>query len=179
MAENEIEIRVAHPMVETCLTTYKGTMTGELMELVMKWHPNSFLEYKDSFSSSDYIDRISGRDLKHPIMWGFDKYNRAFIAIRSYVSRLEIRDEKEIKEVTETKVENAYPKVETFFQRYSEDTSIWTSGGNPCYTICPSRIRDEELEHVKNLIVKGETIIVTKDWRADSNIVYHHTLTCI
>lgn len=94
MTESEIKIEPQHLMIDVCRTKYKGTMTGNLMEMVMKWFPNAFLEYNREFSgyASDYIDKIYSRTLTSPIMWGFDEHDRAFIAIRTYKSRFETKD---------------------------------------------------------------------------------------
>ncbi|VVU95809.1 hypothetical protein CPAV1605_1571 [seawater metagenome] len=69
-----------------------------------------YLEYKSSFSLGDYIDNIKNKDLSHPIMIGLDYWNRPFITF---------------------KVLNKYQKGSaiTFFQRYSNDTKNWTTGG--------------------------------------------------
>ena len=66
------------------------------------------IDYKPSFCGIDYLDCIKVEDVQHPISFGIDVYNRAFLAIKYTCNGKEI--------------------VETLFQRYTRDIWNWTVG---------------------------------------------------
>tara|TARA_B100000524_G_C23647659_1_gene369042 strand:- start:584 stop:1159 length:576 start_codon:yes stop_codon:yes gene_type:complete len=69
------------------------------------------LKWEDKFmGGTDYIDQILIEDLKHPIMFGIDNYERPFIAIKYF---------------------NKKPTCVVLFQRFSDTIKIWTHG--TCY----------------------------------------------
>jgi hypothetical protein len=59
-----------------------------------------------------YIDFLSYEELTHPLMYGYDKYRRLFLAIKYHV------------EINNT-IENRCISV---FQRYSDDTKLFCNG---------------------------------------------------
>lgn len=76
----------------------------------------------DKVGHTDYIDFLRPNDLSFPIMRGVDTFKRPFISLR-YIDR----------RYNET-------KVETFFQRYSDDYLTWTSGGSSDLSCNLSRV---------------------------------------
>lgn len=95
----------------------------------------------------DYIDFLRPGDLDAPMMRGIDHWNRPFIAFR-YKIRLPSGPNENITE------------VETIFQRYSHQKSIWTSGGNAHQIsmhhprITNSDSKEQIAEHLLRLIKK-------------------------
>lgn len=96
-----------------------------------------FLEWKDEFLGlSDYIEYIRPCHVNSPVMMGVDKYDRAFLAIRTQ---------------SEHKI-----YVDTIFQLYSNDHYSWTHGFNGTTTwLCSYRklwykndIINRNLEHL-------------------------------
>ena len=96
-----------------------------------------------------YIDFIYREDMKYPVMRGLDSYGRSFLTL-SY--NLYYEDGKFMSN-----------KVESFFQRYIDDSGVWTSGntGQPSYlSLCRSRIDNECCNHIRDLIA-GKRIKLT------------------
>ena len=123
------------------------------------------LKWEDRFmGGTDYIDRILIEDLKHPIMFGFDNYNRPFITIKYF---------------------DKVPKCVVLFQRFSDTTKIWTHG--TCYydtLIKMPRFYHEyfidkniqrnifNLINNKNFIIKEKLSVINEDTDIVSNDVY-------
>lgn len=135
----------------------EDSLTGKILRTFGGIHAFNIprLEWQDRFQTggTEYsdgsirpIDGIRPSDMSHPVMWGIDRWRRLYIA---------------------TKMEGVtypYPSqrgigVETFFQRYSDDGNIWTSGdhyGLPAKIISNS-MGDKEFDLFQKLI-KGQVI---------------------
>ena len=93
------------------------------------------MDVGDKNGSTDYIDYIKPTDLSYPIMIGYDKFNRFFIALR-YIQNENIR-------------------VVSFFQRYSDNKTYFAQGGKlfKKFDIIGININSENLnEYQKSLI---------------------------
>ena len=100
-----------------------STITKLFKMVVMKVRLNeeNFLPWKDMYyaGSTGYIDGISAKDLKHPVMWGIDPKGRPFVSFRYKHSY----SDKSINE-------EGYESL-TFFQRYCESGNcVPSAGGN-------------------------------------------------
>jgi hypothetical protein len=62
--------------------------------------------------TTGYIDFVRTTEIKHPIVKGIDCYSRPFIVI------------------TVISFENKIMYMETFFQRYIDDPSVWMGAGH-------------------------------------------------
>lgn len=71
------------------------------------------IDYKPSFCGIDYIDGVKVADVKHPLSFGIDPYDRVFLSIKFTYNGKEI--------------------VETLFQRYTRDMGNWTVGTSMKY----------------------------------------------
>jgi hypothetical protein len=88
-----------------------------------------------------YIDFIHCKDMEYPVMIGIDKFNRSFVTMRYNVYNNELKF--------------LGTKVESFFQRYTNNKYCWTSGetGGFVYaSICQSRLNTERSEMIKTLL---------------------------
>ena len=96
----------------------------------------------------DYIDGIREIDMKKPVMWGIDNCRRLFVAIRKTSYHID----------DGTLVDSDI--VETFFQRYSNEGDVWTSGSrySSITEIIQSKMEEKQYETFKNLILTGEAI---------------------
>jgi hypothetical protein len=104
--------------------------------------------------NTGYIDFIQSADMTHPIMSGIDICGRQFIAIKCIV---------EFKKSEDSDEKNSYEMVGTFFQRYSDNSSVWAYG--TCYSLGTlfhdARVRMEhyaELPIRLNAIKEGKTL---------------------
>jgi len=75
------------------------------------------LDIKEQMGSSDYIDFILKDTVTHKIMRGKDKYNRLFLCFRYKLNDINNRFSPEV-------------FVETIFQRYTNNSELWTCGGH-------------------------------------------------
>jgi hypothetical protein len=137
--------------------TKLNCMTDDIVQLLLDSpmiYEDSYLPYNDEFSDGDYIDQVSPTDLKRPIMWGIDPYERLYISIRKKTQKIGIDG---IKIVGSGKL-----NVETFFQRYTENYDVWTSGGGGSgIRIVQNRLKENEFDHLKNFLQKGFTTLST------------------
>jgi hypothetical protein len=139
---------------------HHGSLTEVMVDLVASC---PCLEWKDEFCPSDYIDRVYARDMSAPVMWGIDRWGRFFVAVRSFVSRVETKNKKTNKIEIETYDEKkSRPATEIFFQRYSQEPNTWTSGSTHLSTnqIIVSRMYDEQFNSLKQLIESASTTSV-------------------
>ena len=95
------------------------------------------LPFNDRYiGSTDYIDGIYPLDMKYRVMIGVDRYKRPFISLKI--------DEK---------------NVQTFFQRYSDNTNCWSHGkigSNPLVECSGNTLRQtDEMEKIKMFIQKN------------------------
>lgn len=125
---------------------FAGTLTADLIDLILNSKLNDELMYYLPFKShfckhNEYIDGIEMKDMKQPIMWGFDADDCLFIAVKN---------------LTQTTPFDGQITVETFFQRYRNSGKIWTSGNNGNRPIVQSRMGDREYEILKSLIHCGQ-----------------------
>lgn len=86
----------------------KNRIHPEILECIKDVTDIHPITFKISFIGIDYIDSIKVEDVQHPISFGIDIYNRAFLAIKYTCNGKEI--------------------VETLFQRYTRDIGNWTVG---------------------------------------------------
>ena len=108
------------------------------------------LEWKDSFhkGGTGYIDGVKASDLSKPVMWGIDNYNRPFVALK-----------------LQTAEGDGQPGVETIFQRYTDDATVWTSGNH--YSNLPAGVEIIRSSmgyrefNVFNKLINGETVNLT------------------
>jgi hypothetical protein len=79
----------------------------EIKEKIEKY---PYLNIGDKIGDTEYIDFLQWDEVKYPVMYGVDSYNRLFFVIKAEI--------------------NGQQVMQTFFQRYSNKTSLWNSGGN-------------------------------------------------
>ena len=79
----------------------------EIKEKIDKY---PYLNIGDKIGDTEYIDFLQWDEVKYPVMYGVDSYNRLFFVIKAEI--------------------NGQQVMQTFFQRYSNKTSLWNSGGN-------------------------------------------------
>lgn len=151
------------------------TAREKLVQIIKEYHPESMtakvvgtfgtieafaklpeLQWEDRFhrGGTDYIDGIHPSDMKDPVMWGFDRWNRLFVAVKSNATLVDT--EKGSAKYLST-------GVETFFQRYTGDEQTWTSGGHFSHrvNVITSRMDNNNLELFQNLI-KGQSISINR-----------------
>ena len=103
-----------------------------------------FLKFRKKFLGiTEYIDRIKKTNVKHPIMFGIDNFERPFITFK-------------------IRINNKQNIVHTLFQRYSDYKFKWVFGTayytyNIHETTLPS---DEDLNNYKKL-VNGHNLNIT------------------
>jgi hypothetical protein len=132
------------------------SLTGRVIKTFGDVHAFNLpeLKWQDGFHAggTGYVDGISPSDMEHSVMWGIDPWNRLYIATKIEGTTINNR-----------KLE---PGVETFFQRYTNDGNVWTSGhhhgldDSSSISIISSRM-DESIFAQFQRLVKGEEITVT------------------
>lgn len=76
------------------------------------------LDIGDRMGWTDYIDFLKSEDLTFPLMWGYDKYGRLFLAVRYHVDN--------------PTTECSKDRVTTVFQRYTDSEHPFVCG--TCYS---------------------------------------------
>jgi len=93
-------------------TNYKE-VSNYMTQIMLKNYP--ILDIGDKNGSTDYLDFIKYIDVSNSITKGKDKYNRSFFVIRALITRSDNSTES---------------TLETFFQRYTENYSLWHGCGH-------------------------------------------------
>lgn len=104
--------------------------------------------------NTQYIDYLEWEKIKYPVVWGTDHYGRKYISIKALYGKKKI--------------------MQTFFQRYTDDTDCWAFGDcygikeKPCSLfISDGRLKSDTFKFIEELI--KNKIINLKDWK-DKNI---------
>lgn len=127
-----------------------GSFTAKIIR-IMQSSPyiteDSYLSYERRFiGNTDYLDRIHVKDMKLPIMWGIDQYDRLFVAIKKIYYDAEGHPLKHNRTIE---------SVETYFQRYSNNDRCWSNGS--CYIKNKGYISQDNYEIFENLLLEGKT----------------------
>ena len=100
--------------------------------------------------NTDYIDYLEWEKIKYPVIWGTDHYRRKYITIKALYGKKKI--------------------MQTFFQRYTDDTNCWAFGDciwerNRIYSLFSSdgRLKSDTFKLIEELI--KNKIIDIKDWK--------------
>ena len=90
--------------------TLRHQIIGAVLDRAMECGA-SFGTYsrRDVVGSTGYVDQIKAEELPHPVCLGTDAHGRPYVAVRFR--------------------HNGVLRVEALFQRYTDDTNLWTSGG--------------------------------------------------
>lgn len=151
----------------------------EIMEKSPYITEESYLPYEDRFCGyTDYLDQVLVKDLKLPIMWGIDRFDRLFIAVKAIyydsegqplLNRIEKEVPKsmyetvinmmskfyygEVKEAPVIYTKEDYESVEVFFQRYTNVGFCWATGTSYLHS---NSISEDNYEVLENLLLHGE-----------------------
>jgi hypothetical protein len=105
----------------------------------------SILNINDKIGSTGYIDRIELTDLTSNPMIGMDKYKRPFIVFAFKCTGNKNVDKEEI-------------IVETFFQRYVDDSRLWMGAGD--ILLCTvGGMEDEQAQFLKEFVQTKEVTL--------------------
>lgn len=150
--------------------TYPLNHTGMIIDYILtSSHLEAKLDWNPKFCPYDYIDNIDSKDMKSPIMWGIDGFDRLFVAMRTRLDG------------------NPKLSVETVFQRYTGGKK-WASGAkSPHHDESFGTIRlihstlaendGEAFQNFMNLLVNGSVNVKVHNF--SGNEIYKGTLTAI
>lgn len=102
-----------------------------------------FLDIGDQVGSSGYIDFIMFEDVSSAFSKGRDKFNRPFFVLRVRITTTE---------------DAIIDTLETFFQRYSDNESLWMGCGHDRVTFLSTEggMKIEQIKFVNKLIKEGK-----------------------
>lgn len=116
-----------------------------------------YLEYHDRFrGDTDYIDRITIKDVNQPIMFSVDCFRRPLITFRlNFKANKDKAWYEPIKKDEEVKI------VNTYFQRYTDCDTPWCIGiaYGQCFMIGNVVPNKDDIDGMKKLL-SGESIII-------------------
>ena len=94
--------------------------------------------------SPDYIDFLKWEEVTEPIMKGIDIFNRTFIVVKLIINNNKI--------------------METYFQRYTRETSHWHCCGHATSLLISTTggMNESQANYIKSLVEKGEVQIEIK-----------------
>ena len=99
-------------MASTSQSTHDAEITTRLPQQIQDAISKEVqsIDFKETFieEDGDYVDGVTVSDVTHPLSFGIDNSNRAFLCIKYKCNGKEI--------------------VETLFQRYTGDNRNWTVG---------------------------------------------------
>lgn len=108
----------------------------------------SFHLPEHAYGSTGYIDGLEPGDMPRPVVVGTDRGGRRFIAVR-------------VKQICPKRLGDSDIGVETFFQRYTDATDVWTSGGD-MGVLSGGRVKESDLEALTELIENGGVVITSE-----------------
>lgn len=116
------------------------------------------LDIGNNMGYTDYLDFLTLEDVNAPVMHGIDCYRRPFVVVKFVV---DYEDQKTQSHVIKR-------PMETFFQRYTNETGLWHGCGhaNPLpITTCGgmTTFQKEEI----NKLLRGEVLTITEDYKPD------------
>jgi len=145
------------------------------------------LEIGDGMGFTDYIDFLKLQQVTHPVMRGMDRFHRPFLVIKFSLGGPPSIDpgkflSPELSATVPLVRHNegncrcggpcqegiCHPLLlmQTFFQRYSDDTRLWMGCGHATVQLLNTtgRMDDQQLEFLMR-ILSGESVTITNDLR--------------
>lgn len=120
----------------------RTNIINEIFELINHY---PILDTKDRNGLTDYIDYIELSEVNDMVVRGKDKFYRPFFTIKFKVDELE-------------------PAIQTFFQRYSNDSNCWMGCGNFTHNLIDTSGGTNiiQFRFLRDLI-KNKTATITKE----------------
>jgi hypothetical protein len=148
-------------------TTYKLKMSNlncigiseYMARIMLEDYP--ILDIGNKNGSTGYLDFIQNHDVSNSVTKGKDKYNRPFFVIRALITRSDNSTES---------------TLETFFQRYTNDDSLWHGCGHSGHYFISTEggMNIKQAEFIIELL-KNKYVNLTEKLMEDIKFHYYFT----